>query len=159
MFEREVPTKGRAAYQEWPNRKLVDIIEDSTWRKIELRGDSTKEYSGLILANTSNEFLVIEYSKSRVYPTGRTVEGDIVKMNFNGEVIEKIFDCEQGQLTGDLALSKNDSKLLFTLEQLHHNLRLLRIFRKSQERLLRELNSDLSQSTFLRNQNLKAQRS
>jgi hypothetical protein len=121
VFEREVPTKGRAAYQEWPNRKLVDIIEDSTWRKIELRGDSTKEYSGLILANTSNEFLVIEYSKSRVYPTGRTVEGDIVKMNFNGEVIEKIFDCEQGQLTGDLALSKNDSKLLFTLEHDYFN--------------------------------------
>jgi len=121
MFEGEVPTKGRAAYQEWPNRKLVDIIEDSTWRKIELRGDSTKEYSGLILANTSNEFLVIEYSKSKVYPTGRTVEGDIVKMNFNGEVIDKIFDCERGQLTGNLALSKNDSKLLFTLEHDYFN--------------------------------------
>jgi Tol biopolymer transport system component len=121
IFEKEVPTKGRAAYQEWPNRKLVDIIIDSTWRKIELKGDSTKDYSGLILANTSDEFIVIEYSKSKVYPTGRTVEGDIVKMNLNGEVIDKIFDCEQGELTGNLALSKNDSKLLFTLEHDYFN--------------------------------------
>jgi len=121
VFEEEVPTKGRAAYQEWPNRKLVDIIIDSTWRKIELKGDSTKDYSGLILANTSDEFLVIEYSKSKVYPTGRTVEGDIVKMNLKGEVIDKIFDCEQGELTGNLALSKNDSKLLFTLEHDYFN--------------------------------------
>ena len=121
ILEKEVPIKGRAAYQEWPTRKLVDIIIDSTWRKIELKGDSTKEYSGLILANTTDEFLIIEYSKSKVYPTGRTVEGDIVKMNLNGEVIEKIFDCEQGQLTGNLALSKNDSKLLFTLEHDYFN--------------------------------------
>lgn len=121
IFEKEVPTNGRAAYQEWPNRKLVDIINDSTWRKIELKGDSAKDYSGLILANTTNEFLVIEYSKSKVYPIGRTVEGDIVKMNLNGEVIDKIFDCEQGELTGNLALSKNDSKLLFTLEHDYFN--------------------------------------
>jgi Tol biopolymer transport system component len=121
IFEKEVPTKGRAAYQEWPNKKLVDIIIDSTWRKIELKGDSTKEYSGLILANTSDEFLVIEYSKSKVYPTGRTVEGDIVKMNLKGEVIDKILDCEQGKLTGNLALSKNDSKLLFTLQHDYFN--------------------------------------
>lgn len=120
-FEKEVSTKGRAAYQEWPNRKLVDIIIDSTWRKVELKGDSTKDYSGLILANTSDEFLVIEYSKSKVYPTGRTVEGDIVKMNLQGQIIDKIFDCQQGELTGNLALSKNDSKLLFTLEHDYFN--------------------------------------
>jgi Tol biopolymer transport system component len=121
IFEKEVPTKGRAAYQEWPNRKLVDIIIDSTWRKIELKGDSTKEYSGLILANTIDEFLAIEYSKSKVYPAGRTVEGDIVKLNFNGEVIDKILDFKQGELAGNLALSKNDSKLLFTLENDYFN--------------------------------------
>ena len=121
IFEKEVQINGRAAYQEWPNRKRVDIIIDSTWRKLELKGDSTKDYSGLILANTSDEFLVIEYSKSKVYPNGRIVEGDIVKMNLNGEVIDKIFDCEQGELTGNLALSKNDSKLLFTLEHDYFN--------------------------------------
>jgi Tol biopolymer transport system component len=121
IFEKEVPTKGRAAYQEWPNGKLVDMIIDSTWRKIKLKGDSTKDYSGLILANTSDEFLVIEYSKSKGYPIGRTVEGDIVKMNLKGEVVEKILDCEQGELTGNLALSKNDSKLLFTIENDYFN--------------------------------------
>lgn len=116
IYEEDVLIKGRAAYQEWPNRKLVDIITDSTWSKIQLKGDSTKEYSDLILANTIDEFLAIEYSKSKVYPTGRTVEGDIVKLNLHGEVIDKILDFEQGQLPGSLALSKNDSKLLFTLE-------------------------------------------
>src|SRR6266850_2178623 len=120
-IEEEVAIKGRTAYQEFPTKDLVDIIIDSTWSKVELKGDSTKEYSGLILANTSDEFIVVEYSKSKVYPTGRTVEGDIVKMNINGEVIEKIFDCEQGQLTGNLALSKNDKRLLFTLDHDYFN--------------------------------------
>lgn len=120
-YEGEVSITSRTAYQEFPTENLVDINLNSTWRKIELKGDSTKEYSGLILANKSDEFLIVEHSRSKIPPVGRTIEGDIVKMNLNGEVIEKLFDCEWGEITGNLALTKDDSKLLFTLSRDSYN--------------------------------------
>lgn len=97
---------------------IIHLRNDSSWREIELKGDKKKSYSGLILNNTTNNFLVIEYSQNKI---GRTVEGDIMEFNINGDSINKVFDSKTGELVGNLCLSRNDNKLLFTLENDYFN--------------------------------------
>jgi hypothetical protein len=97
------------------NRDANTVIVNfnSKLKQVKLEVDKNKTYGVLVLANTRDDFLVVEYSQT---PIGRTVEGDIVRFDANGKLIDKIFDAKTGELTGDLCLSKNDSKLLFTLQ-------------------------------------------
>lgn len=115
--DQKVPLRGRTALFDSRNN-IIHLRIDSSWREIELKGDKRKSYSGLILNNTNNNFLVIEYSQNKI---GRTVEGDIIEFNIRGDSINKVFDSKTGELVGNLCLSKNDTKLLFTLQNDYFN--------------------------------------
>lgn len=108
---------GRTAQFDSRNN-IIHFRNDSSWREIKLKGDKKKSYSGLILNNTTDNFLVVEYSQNK---SGRTIEGDIIEFNLNGNSVNKVFDSKTGELAGDLCLSKNDTKLLFTLENDYFN--------------------------------------
>lgn len=112
-FDGEVVVTGRATTFD-NQTNTIKIRRDSIWKTIELKGDTTKSYGGLTWLNTTDDFLAIEYSKNKI---GRTVEGDLVKININGNLVQKILDFETGELIGQLCLSKNDNKLLFTFKQ------------------------------------------
>lgn len=111
-FDGEVVVTGRTVAFDNQNN-TISIRKDSIWKKIELKGDTTKSYGGLIWSNTTDDFLAIEYSKNKI---GRTVEGDIVKVDIHGNLLQKVLDFGTGELTGNLCLSKHDNKLLFSLE-------------------------------------------
>jgi hypothetical protein len=115
--DQKVSITGRTALFDSRNR-IIHLRNDSSWREIELKGDKKKSYSGLILNNTTDNFLVIEYSQNK---SGRTIEGDIIEFNINGDSINKVFDSKTGELVGDLCLSKNEAKLLFTLKNDYFN--------------------------------------
>lgn len=110
--DQKISITGRTALFDSRNN-IIHIRNDSNWQKIELNGDKNKSYSGLILNNRADNFLVVEYSENK---SGRTVEGDIVAFNIHGDSINKVFDSKTGELAGNLCLSKNDTKLLFTLK-------------------------------------------
>ncbi len=111
-FDGETTVIGKEAALD-SDKNIISLREDSTWRKIELKGDTTKYYGGLEWSNTSDDFLTIEYSRNE---NGRLVEGDIVKVNQNGELVEKIVDNKPGKLIWGMSLSKNDNKLLFGIK-------------------------------------------
>jgi Tol biopolymer transport system component len=115
--DQKVPIRGRIALFDSRNN-IIHLRNDSSWREIELNGDKRKSYSGLTLNNTTDNFLVIEYSQNK---SGRTVEGDIIEFNISGDSINKVFDSKSSELVGNLCLSKNDTKLLFTLENDYFN--------------------------------------
>ncbi len=115
--DQKVSIIGRTALFDSRNN-IIHLRIDSSWREIELKGDKKKSYSGLILNNTTDNFLVVEYSQNK---SGRTVEGDIIEFNINGDSINNVFDSKTGELAGNLCLSKNDTKLLFTFENDYFN--------------------------------------
>lgn len=108
-FDGETAVIGREATLD-TDKNIINLRQDSTWHKVELKGDTTKHYGGLEWSNTTDDFLTIECSNNEV---GRLVEGDIVKVNKNGELIGKIVDNKSGNLIWGMSLSKNDNKLLF----------------------------------------------
>lgn len=113
----DVLIRGRTTVFESRNN-VIHLRIDSSWKEINLKAAKDKSYSGLILTNTTDNFLAVEYSKNE---DGRTVEGDIIEFNINGDSINKVFDSKTGELVGNLCLSKNDNKLLFTLENDYFN--------------------------------------
>jgi len=96
-----------------PNQNTITANLNSKLRHVKLIVDKNKSYGEFILANNADNFLVVEYSQNQ---NGRTVEGDIVRFDLNGILVDTIFDAKTGELTGDLCLTRNDSMLLFTLQ-------------------------------------------
>jgi hypothetical protein len=95
------------------DENTVVVNFNSKLKRVKLNVDKSKTYGRLVLANTTDDFLVVEYSQNSI---GRTVEGDIVRFDANGKLTDKVFDAKTGELIGSLCLSKEDSKLLFTLQ-------------------------------------------
>jgi hypothetical protein len=97
--------------------RKIKIFTDSTFKEIPFNGDTNKTYSGIAWLHNTDDFLITEYSERN----GRTNEGDIVKIDSNGNIVEVILDCQQEQIAGFLYPSPNDNKLLFKFSYVDYN--------------------------------------
>ena len=73
--DQKVTISGRTAIFD-SRKNIIHIRRDSSWKETELKGDKNKSYGGLILNNTTDSFLIVEYSEDR---PGRIVEEDIIE--------------------------------------------------------------------------------
>lgn len=109
--DQEVTIKGRTAVFD-SRKNIIHFRLDTSWKEILLKGDKNKSYGGLILNNTRDSFLVVEYTEER---PGRIIEERIIEFNLSGDREDTVFNCKANELVNDICLSKNDNRLLFTM--------------------------------------------
>ncbi|MBI1767615.1 MAG: hypothetical protein HY015_11150 [Bacteroidetes bacterium] len=83
--------------------------------KFQLRNDKEFSYSGLRWMYNDDSFIGVEYLRTE---SGRIYKGNIVRFGINGEIIDRIYESEDGELAGDTYPSRNDKKLLVTTERI-----------------------------------------
>jgi len=110
MSEREIPLPGKIAVSS--PEQVCSIFDNSDKRKVQfkLRDDNEISYGGLTWANQDDSFIGIEYLETATRGTSR---GNVVRFDLSGNIIERIYESQEGEIAGSTYPSRNDKRLLF----------------------------------------------
>lgn len=114
--EKEIPLPGKIAVSK-PDGTFVIYDSSGIAQQFQLRDDKIS-YSGLRWMHSRNSFVGVEYLQTE---SGRTNQGNVVRFDTGGKIIERIYESERGELAGDTYLSWDDKKLLVTTEKIGNN--------------------------------------
>lgn len=94
----------------------IYIYENSqkTGFKFKPQENKKVKYSGFKWMNTTDMFVGNEYIIDE--KTGIN-QGNVVCFDFSGNIVKRIYESQDGEITGNTYLSKNDKRLLFTTER------------------------------------------
>lgn len=115
--EQEINLEGKIAIEN-SNGISASLYFPASKKTVALRYDKEVVHGGLHWASTTESFVGIEAHKNMI---GRTVQGNVVRFDPNGEIIDTVYTAKENELTGDAYPSANDNKLLFTLEVDHYD--------------------------------------
>ena len=93
---------------------LVYSNSDLTSKRFKIRNDSKVSYGGFKWINNEDLLVGTEYIDS--FGLG-TVRGNIALFDIAGNIVELIYKSQENEIAQSSFISKNDSRLLFTIEK------------------------------------------
>lgn len=87
---------------------------DKNIRKLKISTDNGKSYGGFRWVNNEEKFIAIEYFSTKTTGISR---GSIVCLDISGNIIERLYEAQEGEIAGSSYLSRSDKQLLFTIEK------------------------------------------
>lgn len=113
MKESNRPILGKIAMKSMQNEYSIYDNSVSPILKFPVKNEKEVHYSGLTWMHSRDVFLGVEYIPGK---KREDYKGNVVKFDLLGNIIERVYQTEKGQIVGFTYPSRSDRKLLFTMD-------------------------------------------
>lgn len=113
VSEKEISLPGKIAIES--SQSVCSVYDNSDKIKMEFRLEENKQFwhSSLIWLHKEDAFVGVEGLKKE---PGRTYQSNVVLFDLRGNLVERIYESNEGEIVGYAYPSRNDKRLVFTLE-------------------------------------------